>query len=118
LILGPDGALAHCDGLDGPVVTAARQALEKDDVTKVLIRVQREDEAEIRRAFERAVTVRKRSPEARDLADMYFFETLVRVHRAAQAAPYTGLKPAGRARSACLRGATDRLSSGAFVLSP
>lgn len=36
------------------------------------------------------------SPEARELADLYFFETLVRVHRAGEGAPYTGLKPAGR----------------------
>ena len=26
---------------------------------------------------------------------MYFFETLVRIHRAGEGAPYTGLKPAG-----------------------
>lgn len=30
------------------------------------------------------------------MADRYFFETLVRVHRAGEGAPYTGLKPAGR----------------------
>jgi hypothetical protein len=40
--------------------------------------------------------VRKLSREARELADMYFFETLVRVHRAGEGEPYTGLKPAGR----------------------
>jgi uncharacterized protein DUF6448 len=39
--------------------------------------------------------VRKAGGEARDLADMYFFETLVRVHRAGEGAGYTGLKPAG-----------------------
>jgi len=27
-----------------------------------------------------------------ELADMYFFETLVRIHRAGEGAPYTGLK--------------------------
>jgi hypothetical protein len=27
---------------------------------------------------------------------MYFFETLVRIHRAGEGAPYTGLKPAGQ----------------------
>lgn len=32
---------------------------------------------------------------ARDVADLYFFETVVRVHRAGEGAPYTGLKPAG-----------------------
>ncbi len=28
------------------------------------------------------------------MADMYFFETLVRIHRAGEGEPYTGLKPA------------------------
>jgi len=35
------------------------------------------------------------NPQAEDLADMYFFETLVRIHRAGEGAPYTGIKPAG-----------------------
>jgi hypothetical protein len=29
------------------------------------------------------------------VADLYFFETVVRIHRAGEGAPYTGLKPAG-----------------------
>jgi hypothetical protein len=33
--------------------------------------------------------------QANALADQYFFETVVRVHRAGEGAPYTGLKPAG-----------------------
>jgi hypothetical protein len=86
---------AHCDTLDGPVVTAARKALAEGKVNLVLIWVQKQDEAEIRKAFEKTVAVRKLGPEARDLADMYFFETLVRIHRAGEGAPYTGLKPAG-----------------------
>lgn len=110
-MLTPDGALAHCDGLDGPVVTAARQALAKDDVTKVLIWVQEKDEAEIRQAFAQAVAVRKLGPQARDLADMYFFETLVRVHRAGEGAPYTGLKPAGRDLGPAIRGADQALDT-------
>ena len=89
-------ATAHCDGLDGPVVAAARLALDAGDPNGVLIWVQPEDEAEVRRAFEEAVGVRKLSPQAREMADRYFFETLVRLHRAGEGAPYTGLKPAGR----------------------
>src|SRR5512140_603744 len=77
MTLVPRAALAHCDGLDGPVVMAARQALEKNDVTRVLIWVQERDEAEIRRAFEQTLAVRKLGTQARELADMYFFETLV-----------------------------------------
>jgi Family of unknown function (DUF6448) len=95
-IIDPYTAYAHCDGLDGPVVKAAQKALAEDNVNLVLIWVQKDDEAEIKRAFEKTVAVRKLNPEARELADMYFFETLVRTHRAAEGAPYTGLKPAGR----------------------
>lgn len=89
-------AFAHCDGLDGPVVKAAQKAIEAGDVNPVLIWVQKDDEAEIRTAFERTLAVRKLNAEARDLADRFFFETLVRVHRAGEGAPYTGLKPMGR----------------------
>lgn len=88
-------AQAHCDTLDGPVVSAARQALDTGNVNLVLVWVQQTDEAEIRDAFQKARAVRKGGGEARDLADTYFFETLVRVHRAGEGAAYTGLKPAG-----------------------
>jgi hypothetical protein len=89
-------AFAHCDGMDGPVVTAAKKALETRNVNLVLIWVQKKDEAEIKNAFQKTLGVRKLNPEAKELADMYFFETLVRIHRAGEGAPYTGLKPAGR----------------------
>ena len=88
-------AQAHCDTLDGPVVAAARKALDSGNVSLVLVWVQKNDESEIRKAFDRARAVRKTGGEAKELADLYFFETLVRVHRAGEGAPYTGLKPAG-----------------------
>jgi hypothetical protein len=86
---------AHCDTLDGPVVVDARAALATGDVTPVLKWVQAGDEAEIRAAFDRALAVRAAGGAALELADTWFFETLVRVHRAGEGAPYTGLKPAG-----------------------
>lgn len=86
-------AFAHCDTLDGPVVQTARIALEKGDVTPVLKWVQADDEKEIRAAFQKTFAVRAKGTEAKELADMYFFETLVRIHRAGEGAPYTGLKP-------------------------
>lgn len=89
-------ALAHCDGLDGPVVGAARMALQTADLNRVLIWVRPDDIDEIRRAFNEALATRKLGPQAQELADRYFFETLVRIHRAGEGAPYTGLKPAGR----------------------
>lgn len=89
-------AMAHCDTLDGPVVAAARKALDTGNVNLVLVWVQKSDEAEIRKHFERTVAVRKVSAQAKELSDMYFFETLVRIHRAGEGANYTGLKPAGK----------------------
>jgi hypothetical protein len=86
---------AHCDTMDGPVVKVARKAMETGNVNLVLIWVQQKDESEIRKAFEKTLAVRKLSTEAKELADMYFFETVVRIHRAGEGAPYTGLKPAG-----------------------
>ncbi len=95
LIAVPSRILAHCDTMDGPVVQAGRSALERGDVRPAVVWVRPRDEAEIREAFAGAVAVRKLGPEAKRLADRYFFETLVRVHRAGEGAPYTGLKPAG-----------------------
>lgn len=96
VIMAPAPAFAHCDGLDGPVVAAAHKALSSGDPNPMLIWVQPRDEAAVRQAFAQAVAVRKLSPQAREMADRYFFETLVRLHRAGEGAPYTGLKPAGR----------------------
>lgn len=92
----PAAALAHCDGMDGPVVKAAQKALAEGNVNFVLIWVQPGDEGTIKTAFRKTLAVRKLSSEARELADMYFFETLVRIHRASEGEPYTGLKAAGR----------------------
>lgn len=88
-------AQAHCDSLDGPVVEQGRKALDSGNVNLVFGWVRKHDEAEVRHAFERAAAVRKQPGAARELADQSFYETLVRVHRAGEGAPYTGLKPAG-----------------------
>ncbi len=93
--LAPQRSHAHCDTLDGPVVMAARAALDSGNITPVLKWVHKPDEGAIKEAFEKTLGVRKLSPQAKQLADMYFFETLVRLHRAAEGAPFTGLKPAG-----------------------
>ena len=85
----------HCDSMDGPVVLAAREALETGDVERVLPYVPASGEPEVREAFGRTRTVRALGAEAREVADRWFFETAVRVHRAGEGAPYTGLKPAG-----------------------
>lgn len=108
----PVPARAHCDTLNGPVVAAARVALQKGDVTPVLKWVKLESEAEVRSAFARALTVRTAGPEARDLADLYFFETLVRLHRAGEGAPYAGLKPADTMLEPSVEAADQALDRG------
>jgi len=95
LSLAPARAFAHCDTMDGPVVKDAQKALASRDPSLVLRWVEPEKENEVREAFEHAVAVRTLGPEARELADRFFFETLVRIHREGEGAPYTGLKPAG-----------------------
>lgn len=85
----------HCDSMDGPVVTAARKALEANDADMVLPYVPKAGEDEVRQAFDAVIGVREQGPAAREVADRHFFETVVRVHRAGEGAPYTGLKPAG-----------------------
>jgi len=87
--------IGHCDTLDGPLVTLARKALEEKNVNLVLPWVRPEDDPEIRHAFDHAQVVRDLGPEARSLADRHFLETVVRIHRAGEGAPFTGLKPAG-----------------------
>jgi len=105
-------ALAHCDGLDGPVVTRAQKALQTGNVNLVLPWVRAEDESEIRRAFDHAMSVRKLGAQARELADSYFFETLVRIHRAGEGAPFSGLKPAGRDLGPAIPAADRALEDG------
>jgi Family of unknown function (DUF6448) len=86
---------AHCDSMEGPVVKASQKALETGNINYVLIWVRAEDEKEIKGMFDKVNQVRALSPEAKELADMYFFETVVRVHRMGEGVGYTGLKPAG-----------------------
>jgi hypothetical protein len=112
-LAAPRPAAAHCDTMDGPVVADARLALEKGDVTPSLKWVRASDEAEIRTAFQRTLAVRGLNPDARALADQYFFETLVRVHRAGEGAAYNGLKPAGAAIEPAVATADEALRSGA-----
>ena len=62
--------------------------------------MQEKDKKEIRDAFEKTLTVRTKGVEAWELAVMYFFKTLVRIHRDGEGEPHTGLKPIGIVDSA------------------
>jgi hypothetical protein len=105
-LLPSNTAMAHCDSMDGPVVKDAQRALAEKSVVPVLKWLRAEDEAAVRTAFDAAMKVRGESDAAKDLADRYFFETLVRLHRAGEGEGFTGLKLAGSTDPAIA--ATDR----------
>jgi Family of unknown function (DUF6448) len=90
LLMMAQPARTHCDALDGPVVTDARVALDSKDVTPVLKWVYPDKEGEIREAFQGAVAVRALGPDARTLADRFFFETLVCLHGEGDGRPFSG----------------------------
>jgi len=85
----------HCDTLDGPVVKAAKKALETGNVNLILPWAPKKAEPELKKAFEKTLRARKLGKDAAELADYWFFETAVRLHREGEGAPYTGLEPAG-----------------------
>jgi hypothetical protein len=82
--------------MDGPVVKDAQAALATEDVTKVLKWILPQHEQEIKKLFQQVLKVRLQGEPAKSLSEKYFFESLVRIHRAGEGAPYTGLKPAGQ----------------------
>jgi uncharacterized protein DUF6448 len=111
-IAAPPWSLAHCDTLDGPVVMDARIALQARQVDPVLKWVKPEAEAEVRAAFTQASAVRVLGPEAEALADRFFFETVVRLHRQGEGEAYTGLEPAGTPLDPAVAAADQALETG------
>ena len=88
----PDYAAAHCDTLDGPVIQDAQKAIAAQDVTPVLKWIKPQEEKAVSAAFKKMLTDRAKNPEA---AEHKFFESLVKIHRAGEGAPFAGLKAAG-----------------------
>lgn len=103
----------HCDSLDGPVVIAARQALEEKDVEIILPYVKKSGEGEIRKVYEKAMQAMELGKAARDVAELYFLETVVRIHREGEGANFTGLKPAGLDVGPVIPAAERAIESGA-----
>ncbi len=90
----PQAAQAHCDTVNGPVAVAAREALATEDVDKVLVWVTKDQEAELEATYRQAMKVYEQGGKSKELAERYFMENAVRLHRLAEGMPYTGLKPA------------------------
>lgn len=116
LILSTNVTFAHCDTMDGPLVKDAKIALEKNNMNYVLKWVQPQYETEIKDAFILTMKVRKLSSDARILADKYFFETAVRVHRSGEGVPFTGVKPSGTPVDERIQAADKSIESGTLSL--
>lgn len=95
LIVGLQTASAHCDSYDGPVIKDAVKALENNNVDIVLKWITEEQENEITSLFNKTYALKSGDKEVYEIVEKHFFETLVRLHRETEGAPYTGLKPAG-----------------------
>ncbi|MFB6291511.1 MAG: DUF6448 family protein [Candidatus Bipolaricaulia bacterium] len=102
----------HCDTMDGPVVNAAQEALEKNNVNLVLPWLPEEGEEEVKEAFEKTIEVRDEGEKVRELADYWFYETCVRIHRMGEGAAYTGIKPAGLEEGKAVEAADKSLEDG------
>ena len=105
-------ASAHCDTMNGPVVKAAQKALTTKNVNYILIWVEQKDENEVKAAFSQVLKVRRLNRDARSLADKYFFETVVRLHRTNEGEPYTGIKPVGTEIEPIVRILDDAIDTG------
>lgn len=91
----PQIASAHCDSYGGPVIKDALRALKENRVELVLKWVEKEHESEIKNLFVETQLLMKSNKTANVIIEKHFLETLVRLHRQGENAPFTGLKPAG-----------------------
>lgn len=110
----PGLARAHCDTADGPVAKAVAQSLAKKDIDPTRVWVKPEADEELASAFKKALAVRGLSPEARELADESFLATAIRLHRAGEGEPFSGIKPAGTDPGAGVRAADEAIATGAL----
>lgn len=95
LIFLQGNAFAHCDSYDGPVIQDALKALESGDVKPVLKWIEKDHEEEIISLFNKTTALKDKDEEVYGIVEKHFLETLVRIHREGEGAPFTGLKPAG-----------------------
>lgn len=86
---------AHCDTADGPAVADGRRALETGNINYALKWIQADGEAELAEVFGKALAVRRLGPQAAEVADRLFLETLVRIHRMGEGVGFTGIQPTG-----------------------
>lgn len=95
LMFSSQATFAHCDSYDGPVIKDAVKALETNNVDLVFKWLNESQEKEITALFNKTFQLKSGDKEVYAIVEKHFFETLVRLHRELEGAPYTGLKPAG-----------------------
>lgn len=93
--LRPQTASAHCDTMDGPTAKDGVLALETGELAHAMKWVMPDGEVELKEIFDRALDVRGLGQAPQQVADRWFLENLVRIHRAGEGASYTGLRPKG-----------------------
>lgn len=95
IVISTNSTFAHCDSYDGPVIKEALTALKTNNVDLVLKWINLEQEQEIVSLFKKTVQLKNGDQEVYSIVEKHFLETLVRLHRATEGEPYTGLKPLG-----------------------
>ncbi|MCK0125776.1 DUF6448 family protein [Gelidibacter sp. F2691] len=95
LLMTSVSGFAHCDSYDGPVIKDALTALEQNNVQLVLKWIEPQQEQEIISLFDKTYKLKTADQQVYAIVEKHFLETLVRLHRETEGAPYTGLKPAG-----------------------
>lgn len=95
LLFSSQATFAHCDSYDGPVIKDAVKALKTNNVYLVFKWLKKGQEKEITALFNKTYSLKNGDKEVYEIVEKHFFETLVRLHREMEGAPYTGLKPAG-----------------------
>lgn len=98
-VIGSLPASAHCDSYDGPTIKDAIKALETNNVNLVLKWVTADQEKEIIPLFNKTYALKSGDKEVYSIVEKHFFETLVRLHRESEGAPFKGLKPAGTTKT-------------------
>lgn len=93
--LRPATVQAHCDTADGPAVKDGRTALATGNVNHALKWIPAAGEDDLRDVFVKARKARTLGPEAAELADRLFLETMVRLHRMGEGVGFTGIRPTG-----------------------
>lgn len=93
LLLTPKKVSAHCDTMNGPAVIDGQKALETGNINYAYKWIFAEYEEELKEIFELSRKVRATGEDAKQVADRWFLENFVRIHRAGEGAAYEGLKP-------------------------